>query len=212
MPEGPAIAIANEFFDALPVGQFIKDRDGWHERMVGLADDKLAFVAAPDPLFGHAGADLPAGTTPGAASGSADRAACRAASRQHGGAALIIDYGHAESGFGDTLAGGARAHIRRSARRRRAKPTSPRMSISPRSRSRRRAAAPRRMGRSRKARSCAARHRAARRTLKAKATPQQAADIDSALARLTAPDQMGELFKVMAIAHPKLGTLPGFDS
>ena len=43
------------------------------------------------------------------------------------------------------------------------------------------------------------------------ATPQQAADIDAALARLTAPDQMGELFKVLAIADPKLGPLPGFD-
>ena len=30
-------------------------------------------------------------------------------------------------------------------------------------------------------------------------------------ARLTAPDHMGELFKVVAIAHPKLGLLPGFD-
>ena len=36
--------------------------------------------------------------------------------------------------------------------------------------------------------------RAAR--LKSNATPQQAADIDAALTRLTAPDQMGELFKV----------------
>ena len=53
---------------------------------------------------------------------------------------------------------------------------------------------------------------AARRAAKANATPQQAADIDAALERLTAPDQMGELFKVLAIADPKLGPLPGFDS
>jgi NADH dehydrogenase [ubiquinone] 1 alpha subcomplex assembly factor 7 len=52
--------------------------------------------------------------------------------------------------------------------------------------------------------------RAAR--LKANATEQQAADIDAALARLTAPDQMGELFKVLAIADPKLGPLSGFDT
>ena len=51
--------------------------------------------------------------------------------------------------------------------------------------------------------------RAAR--LKANATAQQAADIDSALTRLTAPDQMGESFKVLAIADPKLGAPPGFD-
>ena len=69
------------------------------------------------------------------------------------------------------------------------------------------------MVRSRRANSCAgsaSRERAAR--LKTKATPKQAADIDAALARLTAPDQMGELFKVLAIADPKLGALPGFDS
>jgi len=48
--------------------------------------------------------------------------------------------------------------------------------------------------------------------LKANATPQQAVDIDTALARLTAPDQMGELFKVMAFADAKLGALPGFDA
>jgi NADH dehydrogenase [ubiquinone] 1 alpha subcomplex assembly factor 7 len=51
--------------------------------------------------------------------------------------------------------------------------------------------------------------RAAR--LKQNATPLQAADIDAALARLTAPDQMGDLFQVLAIADPKLGILPGFD-
>jgi len=36
--------------------------------------------------------------------------------------------------------------------------------------------------------------------------------VDAALMRLTAADQMGELFKVMGIADPKLGLLPGFDS
>jgi NADH dehydrogenase [ubiquinone] 1 alpha subcomplex assembly factor 7 len=50
--------------------------------------------------------------------------------------------------------------------------------------------------------------------LRAKATPAQAADIDAAVARLTGAgrDSMGELFKAMAFADPKLGALPGFDS
>jgi SAM-dependent MidA family methyltransferase len=47
--------------------------------------------------------------------------------------------------------------------------------------------------------------------LKQSASAQQTADIDAALARLTAQDQMGELFKMLAIADPKLGPLPGFD-
>jgi len=53
IPDGPTIAIANEFVDALPISQFIKDRDGWHARMVGIVDDQLAFVVAPDAMLGH---------------------------------------------------------------------------------------------------------------------------------------------------------------
>jgi SAM-dependent MidA family methyltransferase len=211
VPEGPAITIANEFVDALPVGQFIKDRDGWHMRMVGLADDKLAFVAAPDALFGHAGADLPAGTI---LERRQDQPIALLSRRiaTDGGAALIVDYGHTESGFGDTLQA-VRAHtfahpldapgeadlttqvdfaaLAVTATRNGAAAQGP---IS-------QAAFLRKIGIERRAEK-----------LKTKATPQQATDIDSALARLTAPDQMGELFKAMAIAHPRLGTLPGFDS
>ena len=49
--------------------------------------------------------------------------------------------------------------------------------------------------------------------LKARATPEKAAEIEAALTRLTATEQgaMGELFKVLAIADPKLGVLPGFE-
>ena len=43
--DGPAIVIANEFFDALPIRQFVAHGDGWRERVVGLdAAGKLAFV------------------------------------------------------------------------------------------------------------------------------------------------------------------------
>ncbi|MDQ2104463.1 SAM-dependent methyltransferase, partial [Azospirillum isscasi] len=48
--------------------------------------------------------------------------------------------------------------------------------------------------------------------LKRGATAKQAADIDSALARLIAPDQMGTLFKVLALASPGLGAPAGFES
>jgi NADH dehydrogenase [ubiquinone] 1 alpha subcomplex assembly factor 7 len=51
-------------------------------------------------------------------------------------------------------------------------------------------------------------------TLKAGATQAQAADIDTALARLTegGPAGMGTLFKVMAFSHPELRQVPGFDT
>jgi len=44
--------------------------------------------------------------------------------------------------------------------------------------------------------------------------PERAAEIDQALARLTAtgPHGMGELFKALAIADPKLGELPAFET
>ena len=46
--------------------------------------------------------------------------------------------------------------------------------------------------------------------LKAKATPQQAVDVESALARLTAPDQMGRLFKALALTAEGAPVPPGF--
>ncbi|HEX2727344.1 MAG TPA: SAM-dependent methyltransferase, partial [Beijerinckiaceae bacterium] len=56
VPEGPAVVIANEFFDALPISQFVRTGRGWHERLVGLdADGQLAFGLASEPR-----AELPA--------------------------------------------------------------------------------------------------------------------------------------------------------
>src|SRR5437016_2113856 len=61
VPEGPLIAIANEFVDALPVHQAVKTPSGWHERMVGIgADGRLVFALHPDPLPGFAAVVPPA--------------------------------------------------------------------------------------------------------------------------------------------------------
>jgi SAM-dependent MidA family methyltransferase len=51
-------------------------------------------------------------------------------------------------------------------------------------------------------------------TLKARATPAQAADIDRALTRLTEPGStgMGELFKVLAVTHEALQAVPGLPA
>ena len=45
VPEGPAIVIANEFFDALPVHQAVRTAHGWHERCVGTDGGKLIFTS-----------------------------------------------------------------------------------------------------------------------------------------------------------------------
>jgi len=50
VPEGPLLLVANEFFDALPVHQFVRLNGRWHERMVSVDGDDLTFAATPDPV------------------------------------------------------------------------------------------------------------------------------------------------------------------
>jgi NADH dehydrogenase [ubiquinone] 1 alpha subcomplex assembly factor 7 len=110
VPEGPSITLANEFFDALPIVQYVKAGAGWQERRVGLADDgaTLEFTLRPAFPFGLplGLADLVEGDVVEVGSAGETLAAQigrRVAS--HGGAALIIDYGHGTSAAGDTLQG-----------------------------------------------------------------------------------------------------------
>lgn len=105
LPEGPAIVIANEFFDALPIRQFQRTERGWCERLVGLDPEVKALVfglsAEPDRTIA---AEAPVGillTLPGVALDLTRRLAGRLALQ--GGVCLAIDYGHRHPGFGDTL-------------------------------------------------------------------------------------------------------------
>jgi len=103
LPPGPLLLVANEFFDALPVHQWIRRSDGWHERMVGADGDALVFVDGP---LAH-GLTAPVATegaifeTNPAARDIAAAIGQRLAAS--GGAALIIDYGHPASALGDTV-------------------------------------------------------------------------------------------------------------
>src|ERR1700752_2240911 len=48
--DGPAVILANEYFDVLPIHQVVRRETGWHERTVEFDDnDKLVFGHAPDP-------------------------------------------------------------------------------------------------------------------------------------------------------------------
>lgn len=108
LPEGPLLVVANEFFDALPIRQLVRTADGWRERMVGLDDaGKLAFGLGP-VHFPEAGrADL--GTAPEGAvlelqpAATAVMTALAGRLVREGGAALAIDYGYEGPAFGDTL-------------------------------------------------------------------------------------------------------------
>ncbi len=106
LPEGPLFLVANEFLDALPIRQFQRGPQGWHERLVGLRDDILTFGLSallphiPDtPAFRHA----PDGALV-EDSVAARLAAAEVATRiaRNGGIAYWIDYGGWRS-QGDTL-------------------------------------------------------------------------------------------------------------
>lgn len=43
----PIFVVANEFFDALPIRQYIRSGDGWHERLIGESDGTLTFGISP---------------------------------------------------------------------------------------------------------------------------------------------------------------------
>ncbi len=106
VPEGPLLLVANEFFDALAVRQFSYTGADWHERRVATdAAGNLRFVSG-EPVQRPIGAPVnPAegdifevGEAAGAIAHEIGGRLARAP-----GTALIIDYGHAASGFGDTL-------------------------------------------------------------------------------------------------------------
>ncbi|MDF0597831.1 class I SAM-dependent methyltransferase [Psychromarinibacter halotolerans] len=106
LPDGPLFLVANEFLDALPIRQFLRDGSGWRERLVTVADGALAFgLGAVTPLgpLAYRMADTADGDmveTCAPAAAVAESLAPRIAAQ--GGAAIFIDYGDWRS-KGDTL-------------------------------------------------------------------------------------------------------------
>ena len=106
LSDRPVFAIANEFFDALPIRQFVREGTGWRERQVGVSGDALCFGLGPNspqPALAHRLADTKDGDLIedcAAAAPIIDRLGhCI---KSHGGVALLIDYGDWHS-LGDTL-------------------------------------------------------------------------------------------------------------
>ena len=204
LPDGPAILLANEFFDALPIRQFVRQEEGWRERFVsdGNFIDQPSDYDETSPFGAVREICEPARAI-------AASLAARIAAQD--GVLLVLDYGPAESGFGDTLQalrGNERAapladpgdaditaHVDFAAL----------------------AAAGRSAG--------ATAHGPlpmglflqrlglmARSAMLAQVKPTSAAPILAAAQRLVAPEGMGRLFKALALAHPALPTPAGFES
>lgn len=215
--EGPILAVANEFFDALPVRQMVATPKGWRERVVirALSGDSGLF----EPMAGYRSMDsavpeafrhAPDGAILESSPASATVAyalALRIA--KQGGAAIIVDYGYEGPALGDTLQA-VRGH----------KAASPFASpgesdltahvdftmignmarqagltvLGP-------------VGQGQWLTALGIKQRAA---LLAQRHPERAEEIEIARSRLTAPDQMGTLFKAMAFVHPDWASAEGF--
>jgi SAM-dependent MidA family methyltransferase len=208
LPGGPIILLANEFLDALPVRQFVRTEDGWAEHHV------------EEGVLHRHPAEPPPGAPPDAPPGSifeiqpearAFIAALATRIATQGGAALILDYGRAGRGLGDSLQairGGRQAnplvapgetdltvHVDFQAMAQEAK-TAGATAWGPIPQGNFLGA----LGLVQRAQKLAA------------ANPGRATALLDAAQRLAAPGRMGHLFKVLAITQINVPPPPGFET
>lgn len=103
----PLLIIANEFFDALPIHQIIKAEGRWRQHMVAYADGAFALEPGPDvplSIIPDIVKDSPDGSIIETCPEAVDimRQLCQRLGEQ-GGALLVIDYGYEGPAVGDTL-------------------------------------------------------------------------------------------------------------
>jgi SAM-dependent MidA family methyltransferase len=192
-PAAPHLVVANEFLDALPIRQFV---DGVERRVIaaagGLAFDRDGEVVETSSARDQAVADV------------ASRL------RAYGGAALIIDYGHARSALGDTLQAVSRHGYAPVLQNPGEQDVTAHVDFETAAQTAREAGAQaspivpqgdwlERLGIAARAKALAAAH------------PDRADEIEAARRRLCDEDEMGRLFKVMAINSPEWPRPAGFE-
>lgn len=96
MPEQPLFLITNEFFDCMPIKQYRRVEAGWQEQMIGAEGEALHFALGKSIDAGafEQARDIAIGQMFETSSASA--AYCEAIARhisKHGGCAIIVDYG-----------------------------------------------------------------------------------------------------------------------
>lgn len=200
LPDAPLFLVANEFFDALPIRQFQIADGALCERMVGWHDAPVFGLSPPLSSRGGIPEDAAEGTIyETCPQGRAIAADIGRRLSDRGGTALIIDYGHAApAASGDTFqavrdhayadpladpgAADLTAHVDFLALSRAAENAG--------------------------ATSWGLREQGAllewlgirvRAAMLAKRQPERRTEIETALSRLIAPEQMGRLFKVLAL-------------
>nr|WP_228275308.1 SAM-dependent methyltransferase [Sphingosinithalassobacter tenebrarum] len=214
VPDDAALLIvANEFFDALPIRQFVRTEAGWCERLVDCRDGRFRAVTgdrAFDQIVPQHLRDAPEGsvfeTSP---AGIAVMRQLAARLHEQGGVGLIADYGYRGPAIGETLQAvrsheyadpfadpgeqDLTAHVDFATLAAEAAtedletygpveqgPFLEALGIGPRA------------------------------AALAAAAPAHAEDVDIAMRRLTGPDTMGHLFKMLAIAAPGAPEPAGF--
>ena len=211
--DAPLLVVANEFFDALPVRQLVKTYGGWRERMVTHGPDGFApvpgTIARDDEVAPHF-RDAPIGSileSSPAAQALVHRLSVRLANQ--GGAFVLIDYGYADAAPGDTLQAvhahayadpftkpgesDLTAHVDFSALGAAA-----------------RAAGLTVHGPASQGEWLGMLGLAQRAAALARAAPDRSEEIAAAHRRLTAPEEMGQLFKAMALVAPQWPEPAGF--
>lgn len=208
-PPGPAIIVANEFLDCLPIRQFVRVAGAWRERQVGLnAKRELIFGLSP-PV------ELPPGLSPTtdevehtpALELLVDKLTRRFS--EHPGRALFVDYGSAATSPADTLRAysqgrqvhplsdpggsdltadvdfGRLAGLARAAKLQVDGPLAQGVLLN-------------KLG------------AGIREKVLGDANPARAREMSAAIETLVSPAQMGERFKAIAISAPSLGPAQGF--
>ena len=193
LPDKPLLLVANEFLDALPVRQFI----GGIERRVTIAAGGLAF-----DRDGEIVEDSP----------SREEAMRTIAGKlvERGGVALVIDYGHVQSGPGDTFQAMRRHRYAPVLDRPGEQDLTAHVDFDAICRAAHEAGAAvtpvvgqgewlMRLGIEDRAQALS------------RANPDRTVAIEEDLRRLTRPDEMGALFKVLAVHSPQWPAPAGFE-
>ncbi|MDJ0609623.1 MAG: SAM-dependent methyltransferase [Kiloniellales bacterium] len=219
VPDGPMILVANEFLDALPIRQLTRAETGWCERMVVAdAEESLGFALAPPsaaaqhlvpPALREAEPGQmievsPAGhTLVGDIAGRVGR---------DGGAAILIDFGPAQSRTGESLQAVRRHAAHDVLTQPGTADLTAHVDFASLAQTARTAGAavygPIAQGRFLRRLGLDVRADA----LLKQATEAQARDIEAARRRLSDSEEMGDLFKVLAIAAPALGPLEDLET